>query len=140
VFEDHVAVAMFLQQQVAELMIYSPCNFVDSKFADVGGGDWKTNPGRSANYYHSLFSKKVGRNTLEEIALACQLGAVLDGTNFGFHARNDVVASLATHMIAFTWSNSGSPDDGGSRYTWQRCPLDPSLKVHICLKHVFHSC
>ena len=106
------------------------------KFVDLGKGDWKTNPGKSANYYHSLFSEKIGHNTLEDIATASQQGAIIDTSHFGFHPRNNAVASRATHMIALTWSETGTPTDGGTLYTWKRCSLDPRFKAHISLKEL----
>jgi AcrR family transcriptional regulator len=131
-WSDHVAVELFLRKQVVGLTLYMPCAFTGGKFAEIGTTwDWKKNPGKTANYLHSLFTTKLGRDTLAEIALARDRRAVLNADHFGFHPRNDVVAAQATHMIAFTWSETGTPDDGGTAYTWDRAISQN--KVHVCL-------
>lgn len=132
-WSDHVAVALFLRKQVAGLTLHLPCLFAEASFTDTGSSDWRTNPGRTANYYHALFSKKLGRDTLAEIAAARQQGAVLDTSLNGFYARNSSIAAKATHMLAFSWSDSGAPTDGGTADTWKKCRLPAARKAHISL-------
>lgn len=131
---DHVAVQLFLQGQGAALTIYSPCEFRLGRFADNGNSDWRHNPGNAANYYHRLFTRKVERDTLAEIVTAATRGAIINTEHHGFHARNDAVAKGATHMIAFSRSATGAPTDGGTAYTWNKCPLPAALKIH----HTIH--
>lgn len=133
---DHVAVELFLRKKVAGLTLYAPCAFAEASFVDTGSADWRTNPGKTSNYYHRLFSEKIGRNSLTEIATACARGAVLDTSGTGFHSRNSAIAARATHMIAFTWSEEGKPTDGGTLDTWKKCALAGEFKVHVSLKEV----
>jgi len=132
---DHVAVALFLQRRVAALTLYAPCAYDRARgaYVDTGSGDWRTNPGRTSNYYHRAFAAKVGRDTLAEIGQAIEQGATLDTGGGGFHARNAAIAAKATHLLAFTWSADGTPTDGGTADTWRRCRLPAALKVHLCL-------
>jgi hypothetical protein len=132
-WSDHVAVTLFLQGKVAGLTVYAPCSFQKTQFIDTGIVDWRSNPGGTANYYHRRFSKCIGRNTLDDIERAIQKGAVLDASHQGFHARNMDIATQATHMIAFSWSESGAPTDGGTLDTWKNCPLPSEKKVHVGL-------
>lgn len=141
---DHVAVALFLQGDVAGLTIYAPCAFVGAAagFEDTGAADWRINPGKSANHYHARFSKAVKRDTLAEIAAAQQQGARISVGHTaakGFHARNKSIAAAATHMIAFSWGEGPAPSDGGTAHTWNQCKLDSTYKKHIGLRQLIVS-
>lgn len=128
---DHVAVALFLGGfGFASLKLCLPCKWVESQHLDTGVDDWKTNPGRSANAYHRAFSKKLGKDTLFDIELAQQLGAVLvEGK--GFHERNTDVAK-SDFLIAFTFGLNGKPKVGGTLDTWQKA-APSTRKVHVSL-------
>src|SRR5688500_288688 len=118
-FTDHSAISCFLLDPLCKLTLYLPCKWINGKFEDIGSGDWRTNPGKTANKYHSHFSQSLGTNTLLEIQKAAELGAHLDTTFHGFHSRNNAVAD-SDFLIAFTWSTTGSPDDGGTLDTWKK--------------------
>ena len=54
----------------------------------------------------------------------------------GFHARNNYVAK-SEYLIAFTWSESGTPKKGSGTYdTWRKCK---ARKVHIPLTSLVSS-
>jgi hypothetical protein len=132
---DHVAVQLFLDNQVKSLTVYLPCAWDEKRQAakDTGQYDWRINPGRTMNSLHRWFSKRVGRNTLAELTLAKTKGATLDCSHKGFHARNTAVATKCTHAIAFTWgSDTATPKDGGTLHTWFQMPQS-TVKRHVPL-------
>lgn len=131
---DHVAVTLFLEGESNDLVLHLPCEFdVNSKkFADDGRYDWRVNPGRTLNHYHKLFSDKIERDTLNDISLSTQLNtpAQLVISN-SFHSRNTKVAT-SNILIAFSWSTTGEPDDGGTLDTWNKAPMN-TKKIHVSL-------
>lgn len=137
-WSDHVAVTLFNRGDVHGLTIYAPCLFSGNKFVDNNQSkDWRVNPGYISNLYHGTFSAKIGGTTLLDIHDAQTKGAVIDTKYPGFHKRDGVIASTATHMIAFSWSDTGAPSDGGTFYTWNRCHLPLAThKIHINLKEI----
>ena len=134
---DHVAVDLFLQKRVRGLTLLLPSNLTAVPgafgYVDTGVVDFIKNPGGTSNHYHRLFSKKLGRNSLEDLHRARDAGAHIDVSTPGFFARNGGIARHCTHMIAFTWSTNGVPSDGGTLKTWKQCKLDPEHKKHIAL-------
>jgi hypothetical protein len=48
----------------------------------------------------------------------------------GFHAQNSHIAHQADYPLAFTWSETASPADGGTLDTWNKCR---GTKVHVSL-------
>lgn len=124
-YGDHIAVRLFLAHPESSLTLHLPCKF-DKKYEDTGLKDWRTNPGNTANYYHSLFSKNEGINSLNEIEQA-----ILAGANIlvykGFHKRNLEVAK-SDIVLAFTYSKGNSPTDGGTKHTWSNAN---GIKVHF---------
>ena len=149
-WSDHVAVKLFISslvkvqqrtEQISEqnneetksfagLNLHLPCGFDSqlSKAVDNGSFDWRMNPGRLMNRLHSEFGSKLGYSTLEEIPTAVELGAQLC-VYPGFHARNRTVSS-SPYCIAFSWSKTNEPDDGGTKFTWKLCK---GQKVHVSL-------
>jgi hypothetical protein len=122
---DHLAVSVFLQGYVSKLTLYLPCSFdlANREFEDRGGIDWKTNPGGTSNYYHQLFSDKIGRDSLLEIGDAIVNGAT-EMTGEGFFDRNAAVAKSATHVLAFTFGNKEQLKDGGTAQTMRTYQLN----------------
>jgi len=121
--------------------IHLPCR-IDSKGlfnAKFPEGDrWycKAWEARTANYYHEIFSKKVYGNPkrsrqmiLEAVALGLEpmsgrLVTVRSGG--GFMGRNGEIANDADEgLIAFTFSDTGAPKDGGTMNTWRE-----HFKIH----------
>lgn len=126
---DHVAVQLYLDNFVSKLVLHLPCEWNQTQYLDTGVQDWRVNPGKTSNYYHSKFSSILGRNTLKEIALAIDKGAKVN-IHKGFHVRNTYVARC-DYMIAFTWSDSNIPVGGGTLDTWNKCT---SVKYHVNLR------
>jgi hypothetical protein len=125
-----VAVALFLAHPEASLTLHLPCEWdtKSKKHVDKGSADWRTNPGYLANACHAKFSKVVHRNTLTEIQEALDRKATAFAYK-GFHQRN-VVVGKSQFLLAFTFSTSGTPQDGGTLHTWKH---SCSKKTHICL-------
>lgn len=133
---DHVAVKLWLEHlgDFHGLRLHLPCAFVhdsDSPHAyDSGINDWQTNPGRTMNLLHKRFSQTIRSNSLMDLHVVAALGAELDSSVHGFHARNTVVAQ-SEYLIAFTWGVSAAvPKDGGTLDTWNKCR---GTRVHIPL-------
>ncbi len=137
-WSDHLAVTLFLQdienENQRKLQLYLPCEWDSDKkqFIDLGIFDPYKNSGGTSNYYHKLFTEKMGHNTLEDLHLAIQKGANVK-TEKGFYARNSLVANDVDYLIAFTWGQSKEePKDGGTLHTWNCCPKEVK-KIHVPL-------
>lgn len=128
---DHSAVKCFVNDPRCKLTLYLPCKWTGEKYEDIGVRDWKKNPGRTSNLYHEKFSNTIGYNSLQEIQKAASLGATLDTSFHGFHNRNSQVAK-SDFLIAFTWSTSGAPDDGGTLDTWEKAKSAQKVHVSLC--------
>lgn len=130
-WSDHLAIRLFLQcpekyMDKVGLTLFLPAEF-DAEANKYEGEHWKS-AGSISNYYHSLFSKKVGYNTLEQISRAIRAGATIKVFN-GFYARNKEVGKTDL-LIAFTWGRDGVKD-GGTKNTWDGSKAPK--KVHISL-------
>jgi hypothetical protein len=135
-WSDHVAVRLFIDSalhhlatsskedkeiiRVSGLTLHLPCDFeMDSKnprFKDTGSSSWMTNPGRYLNELHKKFSQVCGISSLVDIFTALKLGATCTVSS-GFHARNALVAQ-SQFVLAWTWSSTQVPQDGGTLHTW----------------------
>lgn len=113
-FSDHLAVQLFNKGIVKKLTLYLPTGFdVEwNCFADD-----KT--GGIANYYHSKFLKKTGRNSLLEISEAISRGAKIEYGN-GFFARNTKVAADSDILLAITFGDKEKLKDGGTQDTMKK--------------------
>jgi hypothetical protein len=69
----------------------------------------------TSNYYHGVFSKVIGRNSLEEIDNSLKLGAACISGK-GFHDRDDEIAK-SQYMVAFGFHGTIAPGGGGTKYT-----------------------
>ena len=84
---DHLATSIFLHESNLQYKLFLPCGFEAANFI----GD---ETARISNYYHNLFSEKVGRDSREEIDKVifddhCQIST---GGKGGFKGRNtDIV-------------------------------------------------
>jgi hypothetical protein len=124
-YGDHIAVRLFLAHPESKLILHLPCKF-DKKFEDTGVKDWRINPGNTANYYHSLFSKNEGIDSFGEIENAINSGAKILVYS-GFHKRNAEVAK-SDYTLAFSYSKGDYPTDGGTSFTWKLCK---GIKIHF---------
>jgi hypothetical protein len=128
---DHLAVVAFLNGWSSGLELYLPAPFVVGRFV----GPFRS-AGSTATYYHRLFSEKIGRDTLKDVADAIERGARVsqEPQSFGVQgmfARNTKIARRATAAVAYTFCADGVPAQGGTMDTWLK--LNCSDKVHVDL-------
>jgi hypothetical protein len=117
---DHVAVALFIQQEIKHLHLHLPAEFdLDEKrYVDNGIRDYKRNPGGTANYYMDLFKQNSYETPNLDIAYAIEQGAKVTVGN-GFHDRNNQVANVDV-VIALTFGDGAKLKDGGTADTFQK--------------------
>ena len=112
-YADAIAVVLYLTGYCADLELYLPCEFDIENRCYVQESEYNSyDSGRTANYYHSLFTKKRGIDSLEEIARAIEKGAKVT-VGHGFKDRNTMVAQ-ADGIIALTFGNQRVVKDGGT--------------------------
>jgi hypothetical protein len=116
-YADHVAVKLFLSGDVNKLTLYLPEHLEKGKFKE---GFDKFHAGSIANYYHSVFSKNEGFDSLAEVYQAVEKGAIIVVNQGGFKARNTDVANSVHSLLAFTFGNGEELKDGGSLDTWNK--------------------
>lgn len=121
---DHVAVRLFDSWKPAGLHLHLPCEFKQHQFEDNGKRSWQGNAGKSANFYHHVFSKKLGASSLDELDDAMKCPNVTSKVYPGFFARNNVIADESDYLLAFSWTDLKSKENeeggGGTAYTWKR--------------------
>lgn len=144
---DHLAVLLFLDGTAPKLTLHLPAEFRNGRF--ISRGFSNMDPARISTYYHSLFSKALGRDTLAEISAAVEKGAQIVVTP-GFKQRNSLVAQ-ANVLVAYTFGQADretgsartfvSTDpgwrdpiaaglkDGGTADTWRKSTA--GLKTHV---------
>jgi hypothetical protein len=129
-WSDHVAVNLWLnhRDEFAGLTLHLPCQF-DSKSKQFDPDD---DCGAYLNTLHKQFSAKMGSSfdSFDELARIAELGATFDYQGRGFSERNRLV-SECDYLIAFTWSDTDTPKQGGTLETWNFSPC--RNKVHITL-------
>jgi hypothetical protein len=133
-FSDHVALILFLTKGYGKLNLYLP--LPEPAAGRKGNGEveeeekekygrvqqpinWLANDeGKRSRQLHIAFSRILKMDTLHDIELARQKGAVIFYHNT-FAKRNEQVAN-STHMIAYTFSTTGAPpmSKSGTRQTW----------------------
>lgn len=132
---DHLAVELFLRSHANEITLYLPAPFRVGKFA----GPYRS-AASAANYYHELFSKAAGFDSLADIECLVQSGS--NNVHGGFEpeaegygamfARNLKVARDAEDgVLAYTFGTGNIPADGGTKDTWDKCRC--STKMHVTL-------
>jgi len=105
---DHMAVMAYLDKELDGLILHLPAEFHRGRFVEKTGD--RFDPGRTANYYHAMFSTAVGTDSLAQIARAIEKGASVT-VGAGFKSRNTTVANDSTHMLAFTFGTDAAPAD-----------------------------
>ena len=94
--------------------------------------------GGAANYYHGLFTDRLGVHTMGHITQAMRSKNCTVTTQpvaHGYAAmanRNKLVANDCTHMIAFTFGEGPEPADGGTKITWDMAK--DKQRVHVTLE------
>lgn len=119
-WSDHVAVRLFLNKEISKLRLYLPCKFDFEKreFDQTPLNESERARGYStgelANRLHQRFTRKVGFNSLTDICLAKNRGAVISVHN-GFYARNAKVAE-SDIILAMTFGDKHYLKDGGTSH------------------------
>lgn len=128
---DHLAIYLFLKEHARELTLHIPAPYYDGRFH----GPMRS-AASAANYYHGLFSKVVGYDTLAEIGKVADMEhchgsfqPAQDGYAAMF-ARNKLVAKEANKMFAYTFGTGDEPADGGTKNTWDQCRGE---RIHVPL-------
>lgn len=116
-YADHLAVQLYLDGLVPELVLHMPVEWMGHGFRETGG---RFDAGRTSNYYHSLFSAAMGLDSLGEIQQAIERGAVVHSGSGGFKERNTEIAREADVMLAFTFGDGTQLRDGGTADTWAK--------------------
>ncbi len=119
-FVDHAAVVLSLAKGVPlKLCLPAPWDERKKQFHDKGIRNWKENPGVTSNFYHREFSKRVNRDSLNELNLAIPNSTVM--VDEGFHARNTLIAGPVDLLLAFTFSKDPNvPGSSGTLSTWKK--------------------
>lgn len=133
-YADHIAVLLFLAHpSIFKLTLCLPTILEAKAYLDTGEQDWRTNPGKTANYYHKRFNQVTGANSFDEMHQAKQLGAQLEAYA-GFHARNKVMAK-SDAAIVLTFGEKEIKDGGTKNMADSYLKFHPenSLLKHIAL-------
>lgn len=140
---DHLAVQLYLADEVKSLHLFLPAPFEGGRFRDTGGFGVQ-NPGGTTNYYHRKFSAKLNINSLADISAAIEKGATVTVDTGGFFGRNSLVAEATDSVLALTFgtrdyagvwvdANTAGLKDGGTTHTWNKCRHHAYVE-HICLR------
>lgn len=113
---DHVAVNLFLNKKVQNLILYIPTEFQNGLFLADSTFN-KFSPGNTLNYYHSKFQSKTKVLSLQEIQSAIEYEAKVVVCSGGFHGRNTEVANTSDVLLAMTFGNKNIVKDGGTADT-----------------------
>ena len=124
---DHIVIDLYLQEYSSKTKLYLPAYWDSNKRRYLE--DEKYNSGKVSNYYHNLFSKELGRDTLAEIDTCIKKGIAIDTNSLGFKNRNTKIAQ-ADYLIAFSWGKD-KPSTAGTLDTWNKCKS--IKKIHVCL-------
>lgn len=137
---DHLAVVLFLHGVAGHLRLFLPTVLrADGTYLERGG-NWRENPGSTANYYHRQFTAKIcsaypGNGWTSHGDLAAVQGR--SGAAFevgdGFLARNQMLARYVGtgHLLAYTFGLGDCPIDGGTQHTWQTAVLADRQHISI---------
>ena len=129
---DSIAVRLYLNNRIPNLKLYLPCDYEDGKFVD--NYSETSYISETINWYHSQFEKETGQNSLKEIQLAIDKGAVIKVIN-GFKNRNTYVAT-ADYLLAMTFGEKDKVKKGG---TWDTCnKYLQRIKEQSLPNHGFH--
>jgi len=127
---DHLAVTLVKRGGVPpeNLTLFIPTDLEDGGYVahDVSNV-YQKKTADTCNYYHKMFSKKVGIDSIEELNAVRKQGAIFDTSSVGFHARNAMVAKslqLDGHVLAFT---TGLP--GYDQSDWTIRSFEPGINA-----------
>jgi len=128
-WSDHIVISLYLENYVNQAKLYLPTEFdnITKKYKENNS---KYDAGRVSNYYHKLFSDKTKINSLAQIGDSISKGIIIDNSENGFKNRNTKVAE-SDYMIAFSFSDSNEPTDGGTYDTWTKSKSKNKKHVSI---------
>jgi hypothetical protein len=115
---DHTAVSLYLKYDSGQfsLSLHLPAKLTTNGFVERAD---KYDTGRTSNYYHKLFSKKLEIDSIDELNCAINSGAKTTiGTDF--KARNTLVANESDILLAFTFGEGAELKDGGTKDTMDK--------------------
>jgi len=130
---DHVAVSIFKiwsrQGLDAKINLFLPCDFdfTGCYFTGVGA---QAETARIANYYHRIFSKAMGSDTLLGLAEVLRMPGCEWYVGEGFKPRNLDVGKCDL-LIAQTFAVGSYPADGGTEHCWRNSKA--LQKIHVSL-------
>lgn len=140
-YADHIAVRLFLKGAAPKLILHLPCAWASTRqFRDIGGYDWKKNPGGTANTLHKRFQAKTGVDSFSELAQAIASPNCKTSVSAGFFERNALMAE-ADALIALTFGRCATVKDGGTMNTCKsylyriKKSRAVNLGYHIDLSH-----
>lgn len=131
---DHLAVRLFLEGHAGALTLHLPAP-MDQEFL----GPYKS-AASAANFYHKMFSERIGINSLQDIADAASMpncfGSFqpMQSGYGGMFVRNAIVAREAEELLAYTFGEGDQPADGGTLDTWNKCT---GVRTHITLPIIY---
>jgi len=129
---DHVAVSLALSVDgdAHQLRLYMPGPF-DAQTGLIANSACA----QTANTLHRRFAEQTGIPSLANLVEAHMFGADIRSDERGFLARNRQIADSADYMIAFSWSSTPEPSDGGTGHVWRAAKrrLDSTRMVHITM-------
>lgn len=133
---DHLAVAMFLEGKVAGLVLHLPAPLLMKRGAGFEGP--ASSAASAANYYHGLFAKAIGEDTVMQIYDAIDKGATITSQpvakGYGaMFARNKIVAEESKAVVAYTFGDGDTPADGGTKNTWDQITGN---RVHVPIQNL----
>jgi hypothetical protein len=139
-FSDHLIVTTYLANTIKkdlpikgiELHLPSEWDYIQQEYSHDGAG-------KTSNYWHKNFSKKVLGyiyNSLEEIDTLVKSSNDDVKIFFynGFKKRNLVVGNVDV-LLAFTASATDNPKPGGTAHTWRHS--DAKIRKHYNLFDIY---
>jgi hypothetical protein len=145
-WSDHIALTVWEESGChLELHFAAPWD-ADNKCYAEREKNSKYCPGRTGNYYHERFSRRMAQqgdeqnlwselNSLEHLHYATQHPDCTIVVTKGFKNRNTKVAKV-DRVIAFTFGRGEIPKDGGTKDTWDKAVRNGAICKHFSLTEV----
>ncbi|MHA2064002.1 MAG: hypothetical protein ACXABY_06445 [Candidatus Thorarchaeota archaeon] len=128
-WSDHLVVSLMKSGVGDKATLHLPTTFMMQYKQYYGGG----RTGKTANYYHSCFSEKMGEDTLASLAYFITDPRVHVIEYKGFLPRNIGIAEASDALIAHTWHHGTKPKPkSGTLHTWNHCKAN--VKIHVPLE------
>lgn len=112
---DHLAVVLYLNEDIDHLILHLPCAFREGRFDD------STKEGVVLNKLHEKCGEAIDRDCLKDIEAAIDKGAQIIVTP-GFLARNRKIVPGLHSLLAFGFNPGSFPTSNGTSFTWRICP------------------